>query len=304
MSIWRVMLCLLAIASPAWAEDIPLRWKFTPGDSQLYRMTQTARMDFHLNSESDVVAEVQRVFEFQWSVDTVASDGTASISVQVSRVELRVVGPGGQETEYDTQSDQESRGFAATLAPLFKTLLESELKSQMNTRGELSQLEIPEDLQIVLSSKPAGKALGQLGSEDDFRSLLQLGLPALPESDSSAVGQQWEEDRQLEDVSFGLPRAHNVYRWETTRQHEGEQLAVIVPTTSIHLNEPEGGEEGNLIAGQESSGELLFNLTSGRLQSSQLQMQLKLKSIDSGQPDGGTLEHTISFEQLDENEAN
>ena len=300
MSIWRVVLCMLAITGAARAEDGSLRWKFTPGDSQLYRMTQAARMDLHLDGESDIVSEVHRVFDFQWSVESVAADGTASIPVQVTRVRLPVVGPGGQETQYDSQSDQQSRGFALTLAPLFKTLLESELKAQMNSRGELSQLQIPEDLQKMLSSKPAGKALGQLGSKDDFQSLLRLGLPVLPESDSSAVGQQWEEERKLENSPLGSPRAHNEYRWEATRQLREEQLAVIVATTSISLNESEAGGEEALITGQESVGEILFNLTAGRLQSSQIEVQLELNSTDGGQPVSGTLVHTVSFEQLDE----
>lgn len=311
MSIWRVVLCLLAIAGPARAEDLPLRWKFAPGDSQRYLMTQTASLDLHLDGASGVVAEVHRVFDFEWSVESVAADGTASISVRVTRVALRVVGPGRQETEYDTQSVEESRGFAATLAPLFKTLLKSELKAEMNPRGELSQLQIPEDLQVLLDSKPPGKALGKLGSKDDFRSLLQLGLPAFPESDSLAVGQQWEEDRQLENVAIGKPTAHTVYQWESIRQHEGEQLAVIVPTISIRLTDsplrltdPIAGDQDTQIVGEKNTGEILFNLTAGRLQSSRIELQLELSTPDGGQSVYGTLVHTLAFERLDEAESN
>ncbi len=301
MVIWRVVLCVLAMACSVRAEDVSLRWKFTPGDSQLYRMTQTAKMDLNLGGASNVSAEVWRVFDFEWSVDEVAAEGSATISVQVTRARLHVVGPGGQETEYDTESDQPARGFAATLAPLFKTLLASELKAAMNSRGELSRLQIPEDLQLVLSSKPAGKALGQLGSEDDFRSLLQLGLPALPASDAFAEGEQWEADRELENIPFGSPKAHTVYRWDATKQHEGEQLAVIAPTTSIRLNRTAGNE---LITEQKSDGEILFNLTAGRLQSSHVEMQLDLNSSDGGQATTGTLVHTLVFEQMSEEEAN
>jgi hypothetical protein len=298
MAIWRVVLCVLAMAGPTWAEDATLRWKFTPGDSQHYRMTQTARMNLKLGGETDVATEVHRVFDFLWSVES--AEGSAALSVKVTRVRLSVTGPGEQLTEYDTQGDQQSRGFVATLAPLFKTLLESELKAQMNPQGELSRLRIPEDLQIMLSSKPAGKALGQLGSEDDFRSLFQLGLPALPKSESFPEGQQWEADRKLQSVSFGSPSAHTVYRWKSTRQDQGEQLAVIVPTTTIRLNATATDDGDDLISGQESDGEILFNLTTGRLQSSQIEMNLELNSADGGQRTSGTLQHTLTFEQLNE----
>ena len=300
MAIWRVALCALAFAGLAQAEDSPLRWKFTPGESQPYRMTQIARLDLNLGGASDIAAEVYRAFDFVWSVESVTADGTAIISVKVLRVTLKVIGPGDQETEYDTASDEISRGYAATLAPLFKALIESELKAEMNSRGELSELQISEELQIALNSKPAGKALGQIGSVDDFRSLLQLGLPVLPESDSFSEGQQWETDRKLEAVPFIIPSAQTIYQWESTRQVEGEQLAVIVPTTSIQMNPTEADEREEMITGQETSGEILFDLTAGRLQSSQVELQLELNSTNVGQSTKGTLVHTLSFEPLEE----
>jgi hypothetical protein len=304
MAIWRVALCLFAMAVPAWAEDSALRWKFTPGESQLYRMTQTARMDLNLNGENDVAAELQRVFDFRWTVESVDDEGTASVSVQVTRARLNVVGPGGQQTEYDTKADQQTGGFAATLAPLFKTLIESDLKAEINARGELSELRISEDLEIVLSSKPAGKAVGQLGSADDLRSLLQLGLPLLPEAESFAEGQQWEADSKPEGLALGSPRAHTVYRWDSTRDIDGQQLAVIMPTTSIRLNEKATADGEDMIASQKSESEILFNLTTGRLHSSQAKLNLELNSTEGEKTTSGTLEHSLSFEPLDELQAN
>lgn len=300
MAIWRVGLCLLAVTAAVQAQEESLRWRFTAGESQLYRMTQAAHLDLRLSPESDVVTEVRREFDFRWSVAAVEEDGSASIVVQVTRAALRVVGPGGQETEYDTQNDEQPHGYAATLAPLFKTLLESEIKARMNTRGELSELQIPDDLQIVLSSKPAGKALGHLGSEDDFRSLLQLGLPVLPESESFAVGQQWEEERQLANAPLGSAETRNVYRWENVKEQEGERLAVIVPTISASLIDAVAGVEKDLITEQKTTGEILFDLTSGRPQSSQIELQLQLESDGDEQPVRSTLVHTVSFGQLDE----
>jgi hypothetical protein len=299
MAIWRILICAIALATPAWAEDTALRWKFTSGDSQQYRMTQTARMNLLVGGDNEVAAEVHRVFDFLWSVESVAADGLATISVKMTRVQLRVTGSGEQKTQYDTQGDEQAGGFAATLAPLFKTLLKSELKSQMNPRGELSDLQIPEDLQILLSSKPAGKAVGQLGSKDDFRSLLKLGLPTLPVSESFAEGQQWEEDHKLEDVSLGSTIAHTIYRWESTKQDEQQRIAVIAPVTTIRLKANEPSDEDNLIADQETNGEILFNLTSGRLESSQVEMKLKLDSVRGGQSASGAIEHMLKFERLD-----
>ena len=303
MAIWRMMLCMLALSGTARAQDELLLWKFTAGDSQLYRMTQTGHMDTNLGGSSDVLAEVHREFDFRWRVEEVLDEGAALIAVQVTRARLKVVGPGGQETEIDTGSDKPARGFAATLAPLFKTLLESELKAKMNTRGEVSELQLSEDLQIALSSKPVGKALGQLGSENDFLSLLQLGMPILPESESIAEGEQWETQRELTNPTFSSATARTVYRWEATRPSDEGQLAVIVPTTTVSFDAQATDSPQPKVSTEKTRGETLFNLAKGRLESSQMELSLKLAAEIGEKPIVSSLADKVTFEKLPEEPA-
>jgi hypothetical protein len=295
MSIARVLLCVWAISNVARAEEGALRWRFQPGEVQNYRMTQTARLELHLPGDSNVVTEVRRVFDFRWSVQSVDPNGTGTIAVEVTAVKLHVSGPGGQQTEYDSTREDESRGFAATLGPLFQTMLKSELVARVSSRGELLQLEVPEDLQTMLHSKPAGKALGQLGSAADLESLVRLGLPELPDGDL-AVGDEWQEDRSVECGTLGSLVAHTTYLWESTREENGEQVAVIVPSTTFRFAEAQEGAPEVTSNEQLSSGEIQFHFTAGRLESSERHDGLTLTIHEGEEPTTGILEHVLSFE--------
>lgn len=302
MAIWRSLLCALVVTSAARAEDTSLRWQFQPGDSQNYRMTQTAKLSLQLAADSQVVTEVSRVLDFHWSVQSVDPNGKATVAVQVTALKLHVAGPGGQVADYDSQSPDEPRGFAATLAQLFKTLLDSQLEAQVNPRAEVVQLEIPEDLQTVLRSKPAGKALGQLASADDLESLARLGMPVLPDAADFAVGDEWEVEHTVETAPLGSMTAQTTYRWDASRESAGDQVARIVPQTEFRFAEPAEGEP-ELAAGEQStSGEILFNLTAGRLESSSRQEKMSLSTKDGGEPTAGTLEHTLKFERMTNSE--
>ncbi len=298
MAIWRTLLCALVVTGAARAEEAALRWQFQAGDSEDYRMTQTAALSLQLAADSQVVTEIHRVFDFHWSVQSVDPNGTATIAVQVTAVKLHVSGPGGQEADYDSQSPDEPRGFAAALATLFKTLLDSQLEAQVNPRAEVVHLEIPEDLQTVLRGKPAGKALGQLASSDDLESLARLGMPVLPDAADFEVGNQWEVQRTVETTPLGSMTAQATYRWDAIRELAGAQVARIVPQTVFHFAEPAESQPAITVSEQSTSGEILFNLTAGRLESSTRQETISLSTQDGGQPTTGTLEHTLKFERL------
>lgn len=299
MVIWRVVCCVLAIVSVTRAEETTLRWRFQPGEKLDYRMMQTAKLDLTLAGGSKLVTKVERTFDFHWSVQSVDPNGMGTIAVQVTAVKLRVMGPGGQEAVYDSAGEEEPRGFAATLIPLFKALLNSELVARVSPRGALIDFEIPEDLETILRRKPAGKALGQLGSAADLESLLRLGLPELPDSDVT-VGGQWEVERSVEVGTLGPLVAHTTYHWESTRDENGEQLARIVATTTIRFVEPKEGAPVISSEQQLSSGEILFNLTAGRLESSARNEGMDLSIDEGGEPATGILEHTLTFDRIKE----
>lgn len=298
-----VFLLGLAISSTALAQDISLRWKFSPQASARYSLLQTAKLDLQLQAGGEVDASVEREFKFRWSVEKVEDDGSAWVSVRVDAVRLKVTGPGGQETVFDSEGTEEPRGYAATLAPLFRTLQKSDLKAHLTARGEILDLEVPEDLELVLSTKPVGKALGTLGTKDDLRTLVRLAMPKLAE-ESLSPGDHWTAEQSRDAVPFGAAMSQTEYKLESMETVEGEQLAKIAPRSKIQLIESDAGEPEAKIVDQKSTGRLMFNVSVGRPASYELQETLQLETTGADQPASGTIEHSLRLTPLEQRDKN
>ena len=111
----------------------PLAWKFTPGDVQTYRLTQSSQLSGGAADTYKQLASVEQVLDLTWKVLEVNDSGDANISLEVTAFSLLAKGPGGQEVQYDSESTEEPQGYAAMLAPIGKRLAESPLQFRMNS---------------------------------------------------------------------------------------------------------------------------------------------------------------------------
>ena len=291
----RALVFVLLLASTARAQDETLlRWKFTTGDSQQYRLTQTAKLDLKLSAGQTVNASMHREFDFLWSVLDDSKADSATVSVQVSRVLLRVVGPGGQDTVFDSASEEEPRGYAATLGPLFRDLLKSELSALLSVRGKVTDLRIPEDLEIVLGTKPVGKALGTLGTREDLLPLVNLATPILPENMVS-IENTWETEQTRDSLPFGATVGKTQFRLESIE----DGLATIGTTTELQLISSEGGDPAGEIEKQDCNGKIVFDLSVGRPTRVEQQERLEIKTDHGKQEAVGSIEHRLLLEQIE-----
>jgi hypothetical protein len=258
-------------------------------------MTQTAKLELQLVGGSKLTTDVERTFDFIWTVQAVDPNGTATVAIDVTALSLHLSGPGGQEADYDSASEDEPHGFAASLAPLFQALLKAQLIAKLTPRGDLVALEVPEELQTVLRSKPAGKAVGQLGTVSDLESLATLGLPPMPASADTAQGSEWTDQRTVQDAALGPIVAETTYRWESTAEENGDKIARIIPATTFGFPPPAEGKPSLSSTEALTSGEILFNLTQGHVQSVAYNDAMDISTHGAGEPTVGTLHHTLTI---------
>lgn len=296
MTIWRSLVCAVLLTGAVQAEDAALRWRFRAGDAERYRMTQTAKLELQLVGDNKISTELERIFEFARTVQEVDPNGTATLAIRVSHVQLHVAGPGGQTADYDSAGESESQGFAGTLVPLFQMLMKSEIQAKINSRGELLEFQLPVDFEALLRSKPPGKAVGQVGSVADFESLAKLGLPPLPAQADFAQGGQWQATRTVELEAVGPVVAETTYRWESTDERDANKIAKIVPATIFRFPATEEGKSAVSSTDHMSSGQIHFNLSAGRLESLVSNDALTI-STGSGAA-AGTLHHTLKVERV------
>src|SRR5690606_19346023 len=140
-----IVVCLmLVLALPAHAAT--LAWKFTPGDIQNYRLTQRPQLFVGAAEAGKPLASVEQVIEIAWKVLEVSGPEQARISLEITAFSLLVEGPDGQEVRYDSESTEEPQGYAAMLAPIGKRLAESPVEFTLNARGEVSDLQLTDEV--------------------------------------------------------------------------------------------------------------------------------------------------------------
>ncbi len=288
VSRWIVALTLVTQAHAA-----TLEWKFTPGDEQNYRLTQSARLSSGAADALKQFVAVKQELDLAWRVIEVTAEGNAKISLQVSAFSFLATGPDGQEVRYDSESTEEPQGYAAMLLPIGKRLAESQVELTMTPTGEVTDVKLPDDLAEAVKSVPGGKKFAQDGGLKSFEALARLGAPhTLPEGEI-IDGKSWTEMRHMELPVFGPVAAEFAYG---IKGPLAENKITVEQQMTIDAKSQPGAERLDLV-NQKSSGTIEFDPQAGRPESSTLNYEAELEQ--AGHDEGHMkLEHTIEFRRL------
>ncbi|MDZ4656295.1 MAG: hypothetical protein SH868_01820 [Bythopirellula sp.] len=272
------------------AQAVTLEWKFTPGDAQSYHVTQSARLSADSIKQ---IAAVKQELDLTWQVVEVNDDGSATISLRVSAFSFLATGPDGQEVRYDSDSNEEPQGYAAMLLPIGKRLSEAEVQLTMTSRGEVSDVKLPDELSEAVKSVPGGKKFAQDGGLKSFESLARLGAPLLLPEGDIATGASWTEARELELPVLGPIKAEFAY---VLRNPLNRDLVNIDQMMTIDLEAQDDAERLDLV-NQNSSGTLEFDTAAGRPETSTLIYEAEFEQPNN--PTGQMkLEHSIEFRRM------
>jgi hypothetical protein len=270
-----------------------LEWKFTPGDVQNCRLTQSARLSSGAVDALKQFVAVKQELDLAWKVVEVTADGNAKISLQVSAFSFLATGPDGQEVRYDSESTEEPQGYAAMLLPIGKRLAESQVEFTMTPSGEVTDVKLPDDLAEAVKSVPGGKKFAQDGGLKTFEALACLGMPHTLPLGEITDGKRWTDTRQMELPVFGPIATEFAY---VVKGPIAENKITVEQQMTIDAQSQPGVERLNLV-NQKSSGTIEFDPQAGRPESSTLNYEAELEQ--SGNAEGRMkLEHTIEFRRL------
>jgi hypothetical protein len=281
---------LLAITFAPLAFAANLAWKFTPGDEQNYRLTQSSRLD-DAAAENKQLASIEQSLDLTWKVLEVSEAGEAKISLAVTAFSLVAKGPGGQDVHYDSESTEEAQGYAAMLAPIGKRLADSPLVFKMNAQGEISDVQLPEELAEAVKSVPGGKKFAQDGGLASFETLARLGAPLNPPAGEVTAEQTWAAIRNMEVPVLGMTKAEFTYK---VASPISEEEITIEQHLLLALA---GTEQVAKLDNQKSSGTIVWDAVKGRPETSTLNYEVE---IDQTESEGGSLklEQNTEFRRL------
>jgi hypothetical protein len=112
--------------------------------------------------------------------------------------------------------------------------------------------------------------------------MVEKGSLALPEQ--LEAGKQWTTEVKLNNPVFGTQTVSTTYTYVGTREVDGATMDVFQPTLTMDFGQ--GGGPGGAkidITAQNSTGEILFNRSAGRLESSSIDMQMDMTISVNGQ---------------------
>ncbi|TWU24636.1 hypothetical protein [Bythopirellula polymerisocia] len=295
----KILLLFLALTPLAVSQaQTVLEWKFAPGETQDYRLTQTARLDSGVENAATLIADIVQQIDFTWKVIEVNADGTATISIKVNTFSLTATGPGGQEVAFDSSSSEDPQGYAAMLLPIGRRLSEEEVRLSMTPRGEVKLLDLPADLAEAVKSVPGGKLFAKDGGEGSFESLARLGAPLTLPSEAISEGKGWTDTSEIDIPPLG--NATVEFSYLVKQMQDDKPLSI---DQAMHLSlEASEGETSLVLKEQVSTGVVQFDVSAGRPEKSTLSYQVEIVP-QASQPEasGGEtmrLQQSVEFRSL------
>lgn len=260
--------------------DEPVRWKFKQGEKLNYNMVQDMTMTMSGATVGQMSTSMQQKMDMTWDVQGVNDQGEAVIRQKFARVQMKMTGPAGQGFEYDSNSEAAPTGLAAMIAPMYQAMTKGDFEITMTARGEVKDVKIPEEVLAALKNSPGAAMMGDLATPEGFQKMLMQGALVLPEN-APAKGEQWSTKLEMNNPQAGKQIVETTYTFDGTKEVDGTTFAIFKPNLKMTF---EGNEMMQMkVKEQSSEGEILFDMTAGRLSSSTLKQKVDMDVTVAGQ---------------------
>jgi hypothetical protein len=286
------LLILAASTQSTRASESP-RWNFEPGDSQRYRMAQAMAMTTDLDDGGRKTHAIMNTIDFTGTVDSVRDDGAAAIKQKVDRVRISIADSGKRALAYDSQLEDQPRGFPATSALLLRALTDAEFTVTMTPRGKIEDVEIPEAVVKAIAAEPAGELMGSLATAESLKEIIGRSFFEFPETLEPRA--KWTVETELKNPIIGTQTIKVTYRYNGIKEINGIQKASFTPKLETAYA---GGEARADITLQQSGGIVRFNVTAGRLEYTELNHQLEMTLTTGEQSSKYAMDQTVTLKWL------
>jgi hypothetical protein len=289
--------CLLAAVAVLWSvaarsdAQEPLRWKFAQGQKLDYNMVT----DMKMTGDGGMNTSVRQEMDMTWDVQEVKADGDAVIRQKFDRIRTKMSSPFGA-FEYDSQSNEAPAGAGATV----KALTEGAFVVTMSARGEVKDVQVPEEMVTALKNSPGGTS--ELASSEGLKKMITQAALILPEGPPKQ-GEEWKTKVPIPNPMPVNQTVETTYTYEGTKDVEGTTFALIRPEMKIEFGPPEAKADGAAaekpqldinVSEQSSKGEVLFDAAAGRLHSSEVKQDYTLDVNANGQAMKQKVEQTVT----------
>lgn len=284
------------VVQPASAEG-PICYKFAQGQKLRYTTTQKIKMSIQQGDKPLMEPTTDVMTDMVWEVKEVKEDGSAVIDQTTTRFQIKTTGMSGQEFEIDSASEQEPAGpIAKTLAPMLKTMIGEPFRVTMTSRGQLTDVQIPDKVTESLKKSPIAGQIGELFTKEGFKKTIQQGSIVFPEGDLT-IGQEWTSKFEAKNPAFGgIQTVETKYRYEGQEKIQDRMLEKFSIEMKLDFGKIADGPLSAMISmgDQESNGTIYFDREAGRMKSAETYLKMNMKITAGEQTTNMRMDMNIS----------
>ena len=281
LAIWTI----LAMSVPALvsAQEIMLKWGFVEGSEQVLQLTNRMEISMPIGFASQVMDQSIRMRQ---TVQSVESNGDATVTVTTEHIRMEGVGPGGDQL-YDSDSgdiptDPAILGAAAMVGQDYSMVVGAD--------GTVKSIQgIEELIESMRSSFPPDVApmLGEMFNAQTLTEIAQQGVQILP-TDPISPGGSWQMSFTMPNPLLGEVINTLTFILDGIEERDGRTVALLSSTGEIATDTPEdlAGLPMEMDVDAEMTGFLIFDVDRGLVLSSSTTTEMTMTM--SG-PDGSSM---------------
>ncbi len=253
-----LVLSLLA-ASPLAAQNKTLRWNLKEGQKFNIEITQDQQQNMNVPGQPEMEIPIEQGTYMTWEVTGADSD-KFNITQVITRMTMSMAAP-MMEIEYDSD-DGEADGMAAQMAATIEPVIDAEIKFVMNARGEISDVEIPEDVIDAIESAGGGMMGANGLNADALKQLVNQSSLVLPE-DPASGGVTWANENKIDTPMMNMA-VKTDYEYIGEEEVNGNKIHKISTSSEVEIEAGENALGGSVeLEDQESTGEVWFDNNAG-----------------------------------------
>ena len=281
LAIWTI----LAMSVPALvsAQEIMLKWGFVEGSEQVLQLTNRMEISMPIGFASQVMDQSIRMRQ---TVQSVESNGDATVMVTTEHIRMEGVGPGGDQL-YDSDSgdiptDPAILGAAAMVGQDYSMVVGAD--------GTVKSIQgIEELIESMRGSFPPDVApmLGEMFNAQTLTEIAQQGVQILP-TDPISPGGSWQMSFTMPNPLLGEVINTLTFILDGVEERDGRTVALLSSTGEIATDTPEdlAGLPMEMDVDAEMTGFLIFDVDRGLVLSSSTTTEMTMTM--SG-PDGSSM---------------
>ncbi len=275
-----------ALLVPAFAQEnkpANLAWKFEAGKTFYQTMTTETKQSMKVMG-SDVNQNQKQTFYFSWTPVKQETDKSWTIKQKIEGVAMDI-DIGGNKITFDSTKDQNQSN---PLSDFFKALVGSEFTLTVSADGKVTKVEGRDEFvkKLTQANTQMGPLLNQILSDEALKQMADPTFAAVPNKEVKK-GDTWNKDSKLAMGPIGSYTTKYTY----TAEGPQDKLQKIGVKTDLTYQPPADNPAGGLpfkikgadLKADKATGTILFDPEKGRVDSSDMSLELKGKlSIEIG----------------------